>query len=83
MEKIFVHDIRDEGALEALLTWYDQHSTTAIYVRNEIMKLYRSRRSNSLYEVPSVWTWTDDLALPLIGIVCDRPVEVTGSTGKG
>jgi hypothetical protein len=77
MEKIFVHDIRDEGALETLIAWYDQQSKMAVYVRNEIMKLYRSRRSNSLYEVPE--TWSDDLARPLIGIVCNRPVEVTGS----
>jgi hypothetical protein len=82
MEKIFVHSIRDEGALEALITWYDQHSTTAMYVRKEIMTLYRDRRSNSLYKVPSTGTWSDDLALPLIGIVCNRPVEVTGSIGN-
>jgi hypothetical protein len=82
MEKIFVHDIRDEGALETLITWYDQQSKMAVYVRNEIVKLYRSRRSNSLYKVPLAETWSDDLALPLIEIVCNRPTEATGSAGK-
>jgi hypothetical protein len=82
MEKIFVHSIRDEGALKALITWYDQHSTTAVYVRNEIMTLYRNRRDNSPYKVLWAGTWSDDLALPLIGIVCNRPVEVTGSIGN-
>jgi hypothetical protein len=82
MEKIFVHDVRDEGALETLITWYDQHSAMAMYVRKEIMKLYRSRRSDSLYKVPLTGTWSDEVALPLIGIVCNRPVEVTGSVGK-
>jgi hypothetical protein len=80
MEKIFVHNIRDEGTLEALITWYDQRSTTATYVRNEIMKLYWSRRNDPLYKVPK--TWTDDLALPLIEVVCHRPVEATGSIGN-
>jgi hypothetical protein len=79
MEKVYVHDIRDENTLETLIKWYDQYSTTAAYIRNEIMALYRKRR-RSRYKVPL--TWSLDIALPLVEIVCNRPLEVTGSIGN-
>jgi hypothetical protein len=78
MEKVYVHDIKDEKSLETLIKWYDQYSTTATYVRKEIVTMYRKRRQ-SQYKVPS--TWTNDVARPLVEIVCNRPFEVTGSIG--
>jgi hypothetical protein len=79
MEKVFVHNIQDEKMFETLIKWYDQHSTTATYVRDEIMKLYMTRRWNG-FEVPLAWS--REVALPLVKIVCDRPLEVIGSIGN-
>jgi hypothetical protein len=73
MEKIYVHDIQDEGTLKNLIKWYDEHSTIATYVRKEIMEIYRARR-HSGWKVPL--KWTDDLADPLIKMVCNRPREL-------
>jgi hypothetical protein len=79
MEKVFVHNIQDEKMFETLIKWYDQHSTTATYVRDEIMTLYRTRRRGGHY-IPS--TWSQDVALPLVEIVCNRPLEVIGAIGN-
>jgi hypothetical protein len=73
MEKVYVHDIRDEGILKTLIKWYAEHSTIATYVRGEIMEIYRARRYSG-WEVPL--KWTDDLADPLIKIVRNRPREL-------
>ena len=78
MEKIYVHDIRDENILAALIKWYDKYSTTAMYIRNEIMALYRTRQRSG-YEAPL--RWSNDVAARLVEIVCNRPPEVTGSIG--
>jgi len=76
MEKVFIYGIQDKIKLEALIKWYDQHSTTAAYIRNEVMTLYRTRK-RSRFEVPS--TWTNDAVKPLVQIVHNRPLEVAGS----
>ena len=75
MEKIYVFNIHDEKTLEAMIKWYDQGSKTATYVRKEVMRLYRERRSE-MYQVPK--EWSEEVAQPLIDIVCNRPVEVPG-----
>ena len=75
MEKIYVFNIHDEKTLEAMIKWYDQGSNTAKYIRKEVMRLYRERRSE-MYQVPK--EWSEETAQPLIDIVCNRPVEVPG-----
>ena len=75
MEKIYVFNINDEKTLEAMIKWYDQGSNTAAYIRKEVMQLYRQRRSER-YKVPK--EWSEEVAQPLINIVCNRPVEVPG-----
>jgi hypothetical protein len=72
MEKVFVHDIRDKKKLQSLIKWYDQNSATAVYVRKEIMILYRTRRDNR-YKVPSAWS--REIAQPLVDIVLGRPLD--------
>ena len=76
MEKIYVFNIDDEKTLEAMIKWYDQGSSTATYIREEVMRLYRQRRSET-YQVP-LKEWSEEVAQPLIDIVCNRPVEVPG-----
>jgi len=75
MEKIHVFGINDEKTLEAMIKWYDQGSNTATYIRKEVMRLYRQRRSET-YPVPK--EWSEEVARPLINIVCNRPVEIPG-----
>ena len=75
MEKIYVFNIDDEKTLEAMIKWYDQGSNTATHFREEVMRLYRRRRSET-YQVPK--EWSEEVAQPLIDIVCNRPVEVPG-----
>ena len=75
MEKIYVFNINDEKTLEAMIKWYDRASNTATYIRKEVMELYRQRRSE-MYQVPK--EWSEEVAQPLIDIVCKRPVEVPG-----
>ena len=75
MEKIYVFNIDDEKTLEAMIKWYDQGSNTATYIRKEVMQLYQQRRSET-YQVPK--EWSEQVAQPLINIVCNRPVEVPG-----
>jgi len=75
MEKIYVFNINDEKTLEAMIKWYDQGSNTAAYIRKEVMRLYRERRSET-YQVPK--EWSEKVAQPLIDIVRKRPVEVPG-----
>ncbi|KZP04311.1 hypothetical protein FIBSPDRAFT_878650, partial [Athelia psychrophila] len=74
MEKIYIHDIQDKDKLKSLLIWYDEHSKTARYVRDEIMKLYRMRKRTG-FEVPS--GFTTEAVQPLVDIVgvCSRPLE--------
>ncbi|KZP09570.1 ras-domain-containing protein [Athelia psychrophila] len=72
MEKIYIHDIQDKDKLKSLLVWYDEHSKTARYVRDEIMKLYRMRKRTG-FEVPS--GFTTEAVQPLVDIVCSRPLE--------
>ena len=75
MEKIYVFNIDDEKTLEAMIKWYDRGSNTATYIQKEVMRLYRQRRSE-MYQVPK--EWSEEVAQPLINIVCKRPVEVPG-----
>ena len=75
MEKIYVFNINDEKTLEAMIKWYDRGSNTATYIQKEVMRLYRQRRSE-MYQVPK--EWSEEVAQPLINIVCKRPVEVPG-----
>ena len=75
MEKIYVFNIKDEKTLEAMIKWYDRGSNTATYIQKEVMRLYRQRRSK-MYQVPN--EWSEEVAKPLIKIVCNRPVEVPG-----
>ena len=75
MEKIYVFNINDEKTLEAMIKWYDRGSNTATYIQKEVMRLYRQRRSE-MYQVPK--EWSEEVAQPLIDIVCKRPVEVPG-----
>ena len=75
MEKIYVFNIDDEKTLEAMIKWYDRGSNTATYIQKEVMRLYRKRRSE-MYQVPK--EWSEEVAQPLIDIVCKRPVEVPG-----
>ena len=75
MEKIYVFNIKDEKTLEAMIKWYDQGSDTATYIRKEVMQLYRERRSE-MYQVAK--EWSEEVAQPLINIMCKRPVEVPG-----
>ena len=75
MEKVYVFNINDEKTLEAMIKWYDRGSNTAAYIRKEVMRLYRQRRSE-MYHVPK--KWSEEVAQPLINIVCNRPVEVPG-----
>jgi hypothetical protein len=79
MEKVFVYGIQDEKMFETLIKWYDQHSTTAKYVREEIVTLYMARRCDG-FEVPLAWS--REVALPCVKIVCNRPLEVIGSIGN-
>ncbi|KZP11712.1 hypothetical protein FIBSPDRAFT_837351 [Athelia psychrophila] len=72
MEKIYIHDIQDKDRLKSLLIWYDEHSKTARYVRDEIMKLHRMRKRSG-FEVPS--GFTTEAVQPLVDIVCGRPLE--------
>ena len=75
MEKIYVFNINDEKTLEAVIKWYDRGSNTATYIQKEVLRLYRQRRSE-MYQVPK--EWSEEVAQPLINIVCNRPVEVPG-----
>jgi hypothetical protein len=75
MEKFYVFNISDEKTLEAMIKWYDQDSHAALYIRKEVMPLYRQRRSET-YQVPK--EWCEEVTQPLINIVCNRPVEVPG-----
>ena len=75
MEKFYVFNINDEKTLEAMIKWYDQGSNTAAYIRKEVIQLYRQRRSER-YKVPK--EWSEEVAQPLINIVCNRLVEVPG-----
>jgi len=72
MEKVFVHDIGDGNKLRHLIKWYDQQSTTASYIRGEIMMLYRRRRRSG-YRVQLVWS--REIAQALLDIVLNRPWE--------
>ena len=70
MEKVFILKIEDEDTLRRLIVWYDQHSTTAVYVRKEIMKEYR-RSSSGGHD------WADYFSVDhLIVIIHGRPKEV-------
>ena len=75
MEKIYVFNINDEETLEAMIKWYDRGSNTATYIQKEVMRLYRQRWSE-MYQVPK--EWSEEVAQPLINIICKRPVEVPG-----
>ena len=75
MEKIYVFNIKDEKTLELMIKWYDRKSSAAKYIRNEVMRLYRQRQSE-MYQVPK--EWSEEVAQPLINIVCNRPGEVPG-----
>ena len=75
MEKIYVFNINDEKTLEAMIKWYDRGSNTATYIQKEVTRLYRQRRSET-YQVPK--EWSEEVAKPLIKMVCNRPVEVPG-----
>ena len=69
MEKVFILKIEDEDMLRRLIIWYDQHSTTAVYVRKEIVREYR-RISDSGHD------WADFFSVNhLIEIIQDRPKE--------
>ncbi|KZP06100.1 hypothetical protein FIBSPDRAFT_764923, partial [Athelia psychrophila] len=72
MEKIYIHNIQDTDRLKSLISWYDEHSKTANYIRDEIMKLYRTRKRTG-FEVPS--GFTTEAVQPLVDIVCSRPLE--------
>jgi hypothetical protein len=75
MEKNYVFNINDAKTPEAMIKWYDQDSHTVLYIRKEVMRLYRQRRSET-YQVPK--EWSKEVAQPLINIVCNRLVEVPG-----
>jgi hypothetical protein len=69
MEKVFILKIEDEDMLRRLIIWYDQHSTTAVYVRKEIVREYR-RISDGGHD------WADLFSVNhLIEIIRDRPKE--------